>query len=78
MSGLDPPKRGPPQPDFKLASGSTFSVALPHTEAVPVLALSVPCSLLVAVALCVAVVAAQRKVFLFTLSKAVPMLSLLR
>ena len=54
VSGLDPPKRGPPQPDLKLAPISTFSVASPHTEAVPVLALSVPCSLLLAIALCVA------------------------
>ena len=38
VSGLDPSKRGPP-------SGSTVSVALPDTQAVPVLALSVPCSL---------------------------------
>ena len=33
---------------------TTFSVALPHTKAVPVSALSVPCCLLVAAAFCVA------------------------
>ena len=73
VSGLDPPKRGPPQPDFRLAtfsccldpffvpsatyppkrvlwpgvkfaSAATFSLALPHGDAVPVLALSVPSS----------------------------------
>ena len=47
-------KKGPRQLALKLASGSTFSVALPDTLAVPVLALSVPCFLLVAVALSVA------------------------
>jgi hypothetical protein len=48
-------KKGAPQPDLKLASMTTFSVALPHTKAVPVSALSVPCCLLVAVAFCVAI-----------------------
>ena len=32
VSGLDPPKRDPPQWNFKLAPGSAFLVALPHTE----------------------------------------------
>ena len=40
-SGLDPPKRGPVTWLQIFASGSTFSAALPHEDAVPVL---VPCS----------------------------------
>ena len=45
-------QKGAPQPDLKVASISTFSLASLDTEAVPVSALSVPGCLLVAVAFC--------------------------
>ena len=55
-SGLDPSEKGSCDLASKFASTATFSAALPHRDAVPVLALSLFLLLLLSVALCAAVV----------------------